>query len=208
MYTNPSGQKYRLAKANIIGNVYRPNTAPLANLALAIATHNRIIEKLKANKDHKNCESQILSDFNVDILNFANHELTNTYLESMFSNSLLPVITRPTRIHHTSASLIDHIFVSNKINRHIAGIVISSLSDHFPTFYIEECRVQKVAPKPYKTRLINDETIPGFENLLRSAPWDCVMKDDPKVAFDNFFEIIGNARDVAFPEVVITPKSN
>ena len=33
------------------------------------------------------------------------------------------------------------------------------------------------------------------------------MKDDPKVAFDNFFEIIGNARDVAFPEVEITPKS-
>ena len=122
-------------KYKIIGNVYRPNTAPLANLALAIATHNRIIEKLKANKDHKNCESQILSDFNVDILNFANHELTNTYLESMFSNSLLPVITRPTRIHHTSASLIDHIFVSNKINRHIAGIVISSLSDHFATFW-------------------------------------------------------------------------
>ena len=85
--------------------------------------------------------------------------------------------------------------------------MISSLSDHFPTFYIEECRVQKVAPKPYKTRLINDETIPGFENLLRTAPWDCVMKDDPKVAFDNFFEIIGNARDAAFPEVEITPKS-
>lgn len=33
------------------------------------------------------------------------------------------------------------------------------------------------------------------------------MKDDPKVAFDNFFEIIVNARDVAFPEVEITPKS-
>ena len=194
-------------KHKIIGNVYRPNTAPLANLALAIATHNEIIQKLKSSRDHKNCEIQILSDFNVDILNFAQHDLTNTYLESMFSNSLLPVITRPTRVHHTSASLIDHIFVSNKINRHIAGIVISSLSDHFPTFYIEECRVQKVASKPYKTRLINDETIPGFENLLITAPWDRVMKDDPKVAFDNFFEIIGNATDVAFPEVEITPKS-
>ena len=33
------------------------------------------------------------------------------------------------------------------------------------------------------------------------------MKDDPKVAFDNFFEIIVNVRDVAFPEVEITPKS-
>ena len=84
--------------------------------------------------------------------------------------------------------------------------MISSLSDHFPTTCIEECRVQKVAA-PYKSRLINDKTIPEFENLLKTAPWDGVIKDDPKVAFDNFFEIIGNARDLAFPEVVITPQN-
>ena len=194
-------------KYKIIGNVYRPNTAPLANLALAIATHDRIIQNLRSDKKHKNCEIQIVSDFNVNILNFAQHVLTNTYLETMFSNSLLPVITRPTRIHHISASLIDHIFVSNKSNRHIAGVIISSLSDHFPTFYIEECKIGKVVPKPYKTRLINDETIPGFEKLLKSAPWDSVKKDDPQVAFDNFFEIIGNASDIAFPEVLMKPKS-
>ena len=80
---------------------------------------DRNIQNLRSDKRHKNCEIQIVSDFNVNILNFAQHELTNTYLETMFSNSLLPVITRPTRIHHTSASLIDHIFVSNKSNRHV-----------------------------------------------------------------------------------------
>ena len=62
-------------------------------------------------------------------------------------------------------------------------------------------------PKPYKTRLINDETIPGFENILRTAPWERVRKDDPKVAFDNFFEIIGEATDIAFPEVELKPKT-
>ena len=97
--------------------------------------------------------------------------------------------------------------MSNKSNRHIAGIIISSLSDHFPTFYIEECKIEKVVPKPFKTRLINDKTIPDFEKLLKSAPWDSVKKDDPKIAFDNFYEIIGNASDVAFPEVLIKPKS-
>ena len=105
-----------------------------------------------------------MSDFNVNILNFAQHELTNTYLESMFSNGFLPVITRPTRIHHTSATLIDHIFESNKTQNHIAGIIISSLSDHFPTFYIEECKTTKINTKPFKTRIINEKTIPGYEN--------------------------------------------
>ena len=97
-------------KYKIIGNVYRPNSAPLADLAKAISTHQNIILGLKSNKSHKSCDIQILSDFNVNILNFAQHELTNTYLESMFSAGLLPVITRPTCIHHMSATLIDHIF--------------------------------------------------------------------------------------------------
>ena len=149
---------------------------------------------------------QVLSDFNVNILNFAEHELTNTYLESMFSHGLLPVITRPTRIHHTSATLIDHIFESNHSGRHIAGIIVCSLSDHFPTFYIEECKTSKIDPKPFKTRIVNEETIPGFEKLLKSAPWGSVMKEDPKLAFDNFFQIIKDSSDVAFPEVLVKPK--
>ena len=66
---------------------------------------DKIIQNLRSDKRHKNCEIQIVSDFNVNNLNFAQHELTNTYLETMFSNNLLPVITRPTRIHHTSCEL-------------------------------------------------------------------------------------------------------
>ena len=124
----------------------------------------------------------------------------------MFSCGLLPVITRPTRIHHTSATLIDHIFESNKLKRHIAGIIISSLSDHFPTFYIEECKTQKVIPKKFKTRIINEQTIPGYESILKTATWGNVLQDDPKLAFDNFFKILSDSGDVAFPEVEITPK--
>ena len=190
----------------IIGNVYRPNTAPLADLARAISTHVNIIQSLKSSKDHKNCDFQILSDFNVNILNFAQHELTNTYIESMFSLGLLPVITRPTRLHHMSATLIDHIFESNQLKGYIAGIIISSLSDHFPTFYIEQCTTKKLILKPFKSRIINEETIPGYENILKTAPWGNVIKDEPKLAFDNFFQILDDSRDVAFPEVNVKPK--
>ena len=37
----------------IIGNVYRPNTAPLANLERSIEIHNQIIEKILSNNSHK-----------------------------------------------------------------------------------------------------------------------------------------------------------
>ena len=68
----------------IIGNVYRPNSAPWADLGRAISNHKLIIDSIKANKIHKNCEIQVLSDFNINLLNFAQHDLTNIYLESIF----------------------------------------------------------------------------------------------------------------------------
>ena len=53
--------------------------------------------------------------------------------------------------------------------------------------FIEECKTQQVSKTPFKTRIINKQTIPGYENILRTAPWGNVIKDDPKASFDCFF---------------------
>ena len=42
----------------IIGNVYRPNTAPRANLEQAIQIHINILEQILSNKEHAKCEIQ------------------------------------------------------------------------------------------------------------------------------------------------------
>jgi hypothetical protein len=49
--------KIKLANGrhNIIGNVYRPNTAPLANLHQAIDIHNKIIDSMQTNRNHSKC---------------------------------------------------------------------------------------------------------------------------------------------------------
>ena len=89
------------------------------------------------NKNHAKCEIQILSDFNVNMLNFETHGLTNDYINYLISKSFLPMITLPTRIKHKSATLIDHIWTNKVGNVYNSGIIISSLSDHFPVFYFE-----------------------------------------------------------------------
>ena len=126
----------------IIGNVYRPNTAPQANLERSIEIHNQIIDKILANKSHKRCDIQILSDFNVNMLNFETHGLTNDYINSLVSKSFLPVITLPTRVKHQSATLIDHIWTNKVCKMFNSGILISSLSDHFPVIYMEGVNVR------------------------------------------------------------------
>ena len=75
------------------------------------------------------------TDQNFDFLKIGTQvhieELLNTYL----SSSLLPTINKPTRITHTSATIIDNLFVkyNHNLDMH-SSIIISDMSDHLPIF--------------------------------------------------------------------------
>ena len=133
--------------------------------------------------------------------------MTNDYINSLISKSFIPLITLPTRIKHQSATLIDHIWSNNICCRSSVGILIDSLSDHFPVFYIEEGKSEKFNLPDKITRNINSKTIPAFCKLLKSASWkNVVSEDNPKQSFENFFEIINSARDISFPEIKVKQK--
>ena len=55
-----------------------------------------------------------MGDFNINLLNYDHHMETHDYVDTMFSNSLIPQITKPTRITPTTAKLIYNIY-SNDI---------------------------------------------------------------------------------------------
>ena len=199
--------KIKNGRDKIIGNVYRPNTAPHANLEQALQIHNDILEKIESNKNHAKCDIQIVSDFNINMLNFESHGLTNDYINALISKSFIPLITMPTRIKHQSATLIDHIWTNKICNTYNTGIIIDSLSDHFPVVYIEEGRQEKVQLPDKYTRNINSKTIPAFCDLLKTTSWQQVVSEaNPKLAFENFFELFNASRDIVFPEIKIKQK--
>ena len=153
---------------------------------------------------HAKCDIQILSDFNVNMLNFETHGLTNDYINALISKSFLPVVTLPTRIKQQSATLIDHIWTNKLCNVYKSGILINSLSDHFPVFYIEEGRHKKFELPDTLTRKINSKTIPAFCDLLKSASWRNVTNENnPEISFNNFFETLNSIRDISFPEIKV-----
>ena len=51
-----------------------------------------------------------MGDMNIDLLKFEIHRRTDDYLNNLFSHRFLPVISKPTRVTNTSATLIDHIY--------------------------------------------------------------------------------------------------
>ena len=71
-------------------------------------------------------------------------------------------ITRPTRITHTSATLIDNIYVKcDKYENIKSTIITTDISDHLPiiTFIGKKCLTKSKTPLKLKYRPINSEIL-------------------------------------------------
>ena len=74
----------------------------------------------------------LAGNFNVILLNYDNHNDTNQIINTMYSYSFLPLITRPTRFTSSSATLLDYIMTNVFNDAIVSGILVSDVSDHLP----------------------------------------------------------------------------
>ena len=77
-----------------------------------------------------------MGDFNIDLLKCESSQISHDFLVSLRSCYLIPTVDKPTRVHRTSATLIDNIFVNNPDKLLASGNMISDISDHFSQFCI------------------------------------------------------------------------
>ena len=73
----------------------------------------------------------IMGDFNIDPLKCETSQISQDFLLSIRSYSnLIPTVDKPTRVHRTSATLIDNTFVNNPGKLLVSGNFISHINDH------------------------------------------------------------------------------
>ena len=118
-------------KSNIIvGVIYKHPSMDLADL------NSNYLKKLLENISKEQKYMFLLGDFNVNLLNYNEHDQTNGFLDCLVSNSFIPLFLQPTRITNHSSPLIDNIF-SNVIEPDIIlGNLAATISDHLPQFAI------------------------------------------------------------------------
>ena len=110
-------------KSNIIvGVIYRHPSMDLADF------NCNYLSKLLENTSKEQKSTFLLGDFNVNLLNYNEHNETNEFLDSLASNLFIPLILQPTRITSHSNTLIDNIFSSVNLT--------ATISDHLPQFEI------------------------------------------------------------------------
>ena len=122
--------KYNDDYTVLVGVLYRP---PANTADLFIDKMSEILSGIRLTKYRR---ILICGDFNIDLL-CVDDTVTIDFLNLMFSYSLIPMISKPTRITRETATLIDNIFIS--ISAYCtAGALISDISDHLPIFLIDE----------------------------------------------------------------------
>ena len=104
----------------------------------------------------------------MDLLKIAEREKYADVFDMFCTNSFLPRITFPTRFAKHSCSLIDQIYYkpytsSGTTNTVTAGIILSTISDHFPSFI--SLNIKRTSPKIPKFVTISRYTSDAVEHI-------------------------------------------
>jgi hypothetical protein len=183
-------------KNKVIGVIYRPNTEPRADIDIFSSTLFDIMDLI--NTETKLCV--IMGDMNIDLLKFGSHTKTSDYLDNIFSHGFLPVITKPTRISTTSATLIDHIYTNNITTTGYSGIIITDVADHFGTFHISNIKTTNKSKTTSKVRIFSENNINTFKETLDQVDFNPVMEIMcPNEAYNEFYKLYKTAFEATFP---------
>ena len=122
----------------------------------------------------------------------------------MYASSFYPLITKPTRITKTSATLIDNIFVNRFCGKTLSGLLFTDLSDHLPVFQItvDQCQTRSQTRETRKIRAINDNNISRLcEDLERTDFSEIHTCTDPETAYILFHTKLMKVHDKHLPLV-------
>ena len=198
---------YNLSRKMILGNIYKPpGNYTNDNIETFIDEITPILAKLSKGK----IECVLVGDFNIDLLKMNERNLYQRYFELFLSNGFLPRITYPTRITRRSGSLIEQIFHRNlnTDSKHIAGIILSSISDHLPYFLCINSDTEKqYNPTKIKITVSNEPALLKYEHHMKESNVFSKLSADPCSNPNSNYKTLNdelvNARTTHLPTKVV-----
>ena len=178
----------------LLGVIYKP---PQSNYNDFMEVMNNILR----NRSFQNRDCMIMGDFNINLLS-NNNAGPDNFLDNLLQASLLPLISKPTRVTTHSSTLIDNIFTNLKPFPK-SGIVVSDISDHFLIFahFRTGTTCQNTAKKHALRRKFTPENITLLQEKLESTDWSDVYNENENIdqAYNVFFDILNNCLNTCIP---------
>ena len=138
----------------------------------------------------KSCSSPCMGDFNLDLLQYNHHRLTQEFVDTLFSHAFIPLFPNPTRLTSFSATLIDNIFTNNLSPNCLDGIVLNDLFHQLPVFaYFSGKTLTRDGENKVFIRKITEKKLRKFnENVSITCPMNraSFLDEDLNMAYNNF----------------------
>ena len=143
----------------------------------------------------------LLGDFNINLLNYESHQLTEEFLNDLRLHCFQPYILQPTRITDHSATLIDNIYLNSIEHYPVSGNLIFDITDHLPNFLIINKMRKAIAKLNRYRRDYSTFSEHDLINEVESINWEDVVPagNDVNQIFDSFYSCISNTIDKHVP---------
>ncbi len=182
----------------IIGAIYRPPSG-------CMRSFNIELESLLTTIQNEKKYAYIQGDLNINTMyeNFDNRPMAlkfSNLFKSFYYQKL--IIDKPTRVTTTTASLIDNIYTNmpDLYNRNKSGLLLTRITDHYPTFTIRTNTEFQSKPKYRKRINFSEKNKSNFMKILKKHQWeDLYQIDNAHIAFTNFYSNIKSYFDHCFP---------
>ena len=188
---------FQTSSSIIIGIVYR-----MPDSSIDIFNDRMTDIMNKVNKENK--LFYMLGDLNIDLLKYEEHRLTSSFVDILYSNNVFPLITKPTRVTQTTATLIDHVLTNNFDiwGKHRQGILCTDMTDHYAVFHVAGNTMSKSKDylSPTVKRDMSHRNVQKFIDKIQQVDWQIVTEiREPQNAYTQFHNVISQTYYKCFP---------
>ena len=148
-----------------------------------------------------NCNCIVMGDFNINILNEQHDNNASQFVTMLREHFYHPMITKPTRVHNRSATLLDHIWVNfDHNNTNCSNIVFSGITDHFPVIYHHRTHSVVQEYKEINYRQSGEQCDLNFKRELENHDWNQLHNiAEVNQSFDYFNNTLIKMYDESYP---------
>ena len=97
-------------------------------------------KNILSKREITNKELVLVGDLNINVLDFNESKMVQSFVNLMFRHGVIPTVNKPTRVTRNTGTAVDHIITNSVINAEFKiGIIKTDIFDQYPIFFIFKC---------------------------------------------------------------------
>ena len=182
-------------KRLLVSSMYRP---PNTDAKKFLDEYGELLSRMKK---VPNCDLIIGLDHNMDFVKSSIHHSTSDFISLNLDLLMMPLITRPTRITNSSATLIDNIIVEQSLlDLCTSNVLIDDMSDHLPSIVsLSGLKLNKKEKILITSRDTRKRNVDALLTAMQKTDWSKFIVSDVNSSFTNLHNELNELLDHFVP---------